>query len=139
MTSIRAILDRYQLKEEEHVMSMKVCHLNVRNEQGKVVQEPFIVLGTAHVRGEDHQVMGNIYIMDVLRPPSDVAASRLDIVASSDQRGAVSSVAPVEGILVACIGMKAPRRHPSFYKLTSSPLVLNRFRSSSSILRIARN
>jgi len=99
------VFDKFQFKEQEVCLCSAICNLNVKQEDGKIVSQAFLVMGTAYIRGEDLAGKGRILIFDILAP-HDIEASKFDLIYEKDQRGPVSAVCQLEGLLAVAIGPK---------------------------------
>jgi cleavage and polyadenylation specificity factor subunit 1 len=95
----------YKMKEQEVVLCSVICNLRIKLETGKKVMQPFLVVGTSILRGQDLPGKGRILIFDVLRP-QDVSLSRFEIVYEKEQRGPVSAITQVDGNVAIAIGTK---------------------------------
>jgi cleavage and polyadenylation specificity factor subunit 1 len=95
----------YRMKEQEVVLCSVICNLRIKLETGKKVMQPFLVVGTSILRGQDLPGKGRILIFDVLRP-QDVSSSRFEIVYEKEQRGPVSAITQVDGNVAIAIGTK---------------------------------
>jgi cleavage and polyadenylation specificity factor subunit 1 len=95
----------FKLKEQEVVLCSVICNLRIKQENGKKVMQPFLIVGTSILRGQDLPGKGRILIFDVLRP-QDIMAARLETVYEKEQRGPVSSITQVDGNVAIAIGTK---------------------------------
>jgi cleavage and polyadenylation specificity factor subunit 1 len=95
----------YKMKEQEVVLCSVICNLRIKQDNGRKVLQPFLIVGTSILRGQDLPGKGRILIFDVLRP-QDVSLSRFEIVYEKEQRGPVSSITQVDGNVAIAIGTK---------------------------------
>jgi cleavage and polyadenylation specificity factor subunit 1 len=95
----------FKLKEQEVVLCSVICNLRIKQENGKKVMQPFLIVGTSILRGQELPGKGRILIFDVLRP-QDIMAARLETVYEKEQRGPVSSITQVDGNVAIAIGTK---------------------------------
>jgi len=90
------------------IMCLKQVNLQVSEESKK--RRPFIVMGTATLRGEDAGVKGNLYVFDIAQvvpqPGRPDTNRKLRLAWSEEVRGAVTVINEVRGYLLSSQGQK---------------------------------
>lgn len=89
-------------------MCLKQVSLQISEETK--ARRPFLVMGTATLRGEDAGVKGNLYVFDIAQvvpqPGRPDTNRKLRLAWSEETRGAVTVVNEVRGYLLASQGQK---------------------------------
>lgn len=102
------VIDKFTLLENEHVLNIKCEKLDSKRSQGGVA--PFIIVGTAFVKGEDRQARGRVLIFDVIEvvpdPNNPQSNHKLKLLFADDLKGPVASVGSIYGRLVTSTGTK---------------------------------
>jgi cleavage and polyadenylation specificity factor subunit 1 len=89
-------------------MCLKQVSLQISEETK--ARRPFLVMGTATLRGEDAGVKGNLYVFDIAQvvpqPGRPDTNRKLRLAWSEETRGAVTVVNEIRGYLLASQGQK---------------------------------
>ncbi|XP_065913707.1 cleavage and polyadenylation specificity factor subunit 1-like [Dysidea avara] len=99
---------RHEFDDFEHVVTMKV--MNLRSQETIAGRKPFIVIGTLTVHGEEVSSRGKIVIYDVIEvvpePGKPLTKHKMKLLCSKDQKGPVTALDNIDGLLLTCIGQK---------------------------------
>eukprot|EP01132_Coremiostelium_polycephalum_P003714 gene3714-4627_t len=105
------IIDSFSLQERETVLSMKVIQLKYTEADGVTRLKPYVCVGTAFTHGEDTQCKGRILILEVVTHKTQFEADsagekKLNLLFEKEQKGPVTAMASLNGLLVMTIGPK---------------------------------
>jgi cleavage and polyadenylation specificity factor subunit 1 len=97
-----------QLGKYETIMSMKQVDLQISEESKR--RRPFLVIGTATLRGEDSGTKGTLYVFDISQvvpqPNRPYTNRKLRLAWSEEVRGAVTVINEIRGYLLSSQGQK---------------------------------
>eukprot|EP01133_Synstelium_polycarpum_P008360 gene8360-9819_t len=113
------IVDSFSLSEKETVLSTKIILLKHTDAEG-TRQRPFLCVGTAYTHGEDTVCKGRILIFEIVAHRGQHAApvedggeqeepqlqQRLNLLYEKDQKGPVTALSGLHGLLIMSIGPK---------------------------------
>lgn len=99
---------KFGLEHLDRVTSMKV--LRLRSQETLSGRKEFIVVGATTVCGEDVTCRGKILIFDVIEvipePGKPLTKHKLKCLYNQEQKGPISALEAVEGLLLSCMGQK---------------------------------
>jgi cleavage and polyadenylation specificity factor subunit 1 len=99
---------KYTLEANDHVTVMKVMLL--RSQETMSGRKEYIVAGATLVCGEDTPSIGKILIFDVLdvipEPGKPLTKNKLKCLYNQEQKGIVSALEAVDGLILSCMGQK---------------------------------
>lgn len=99
---------KFGLEHLDRVTSMKV--LRLRSQETLSGRKEYIVVGATTVCGEDVTCRGKILIFDVTEvipePGKPLTKHKLKCLYNQEQKGPISALESVEGLLLSCMGQK---------------------------------
>ncbi|EFA79463.1 CPSF domain-containing protein [Heterostelium album PN500] len=120
-----SIVDSFSMSEKETVLCAKIVHLKYADVDG-IKLKPYLCVGTAYTHGEDTVCKGRILVFEIIshrevQDDTGEEKKRLNLLYEKDQKGPVTALAGLNGLLLMSIGPK---------------LIVNNF-SSGSLVGIA--
>lgn len=102
-------VDKYEFRENESVISMSHCLLKVKV-SGMIQNQPYIIVSTGFVKGEDQQVRGRLYIFDIIEVVPEIGRPdtnhKLKLICKEEMKGAVGAICSLDGYVCVSIGPK---------------------------------
>ena len=106
-----ASIDMYPFEESEHILSVALAQLTVKDsDTGTSSLKPFVLVGTGYLQGENISCKGRIVIFEIITPPSSqqgvMGNPKYKFIHAKSEKGSVSAVSSVQGNIILSIGPK---------------------------------
>lgn len=99
---------RYDCEDWEHITCLSNAQLKSEGTMSGL--KGFLTMGTAYCMGEDVVARGRIIILDVIEvvpePGQPLTKNKIKVVYDKEQKGPVSAISYLNGLLVSAIGQK---------------------------------
>ncbi|KAK5584382.1 hypothetical protein RB653_005993 [Dictyostelium firmibasis] len=104
-------IDSFSLQDRETVLAMKIVSLKFTEPDGITRARPFLVIGTAFTFGEDTQCKGRVLVFEIVSHKTqfeseELGEKRLNLLYEKEQKGPVTALSSVNGLLLMTIGPK---------------------------------
>ncbi|EGC35718.1 hypothetical protein DICPUDRAFT_32967 [Dictyostelium purpureum] len=104
-------IDSFSLQDRETVLAMKIVSLKFKESDETIKSKPFLVIGTAFTFGEDTQCKGRVLVFEIVSHKTqfesdDLGTKRLNLLYEKEQKGPVTALSSVSGLLLMTIGPK---------------------------------